>query len=236
MKKTRFLIAALLALASASAFATNCRNGGTNWPTCTPPSQPSTPTPSTSSASSQSSSASTSNASSTASVAVGVAASPTSTSSATGGSVGGVSQSYEEFSKSNMYVLPAPVQAAPLPPGLCPQGDSISVGILWNMFSYSRSSTRTEMQCLKEVLAAIRSAPVREVIQAPTLPPSTASVAPASSSGDAAASDAAPPLKKPEAAKAPPKKAAAAKPAPKASTTPTCEEAALQACRPGKRT
>lgn len=233
MKKTRFLFAALLALASASAFATNCRNGGTNWPTCTPPSQPSPPTPSTSSASSQSSSASTSSASSTASVAVGVAASPTSTSTASGGSVGAVSQSYEEFSKSNMYVLPAPVQAAPLPPGLCPQGDSMSIGILWNMFSYSRSSTRTEMECLDKVLASIRSAPVREVIQAPPLPVTPAAAASTPTTSAAASSD---PVKKPDAAKAPPKKASATKPAPKASTTPTCEEAALQACRAGKRT
>ena len=234
MKTTRILLSALLALASVSAFATNCRNGGSNWPTCTPPSQPSTP--STSSASSQSSSESTSHASSSASTEVNVAAPSASTSTANGGSIGAVSQSYEQFSKSNMYVLPAPVMAAPLPPGLCPQGDSMSVGILWNMFSYSRSSTRTEMECLREVLKAIRSAPVREVIQAPPLPPSTTSVAPASSSVAAAASEPSSAVKKPEVSKAPAKKAAAAKPAPKASGVTTCEEAALQACRPAKKT
>lgn len=236
MKTTRFLLAAVLAMASAGAFAT-CKNGGTNWPTCTPPSPPSSPTPSTSSASSLSSSESTSFASSTASAQVSVAASPTSTSTASGGSVGAVSQSYEEFSRSNMYVLPAPVMAAPLPPGLCPQGDSMSIGILWNMFSYSRSSTRTEMECLDKVLASVRSAPVREVIQAPALPPASTSVAPNSSSASGVAADHTWPAKKPEAAKPVPKKSAAApKAAPKASGVPSCEEAAIRACRPAKKT
>ena len=58
---------------------------------------------------------------------------------------------------SNFYAMPAPVAAAPLPAGLCPQGDSMSVGILWNMFSYARSSTRTEMECLEKVLAVVRA-------------------------------------------------------------------------------
>jgi len=58
---------------------------------------------------------------------------------------------------SNFYVAPAPVAAAPLPAGLCPQGDSMSVSILWNMFSYARSSTRTEMECLDKVLAVVKA-------------------------------------------------------------------------------
>lgn len=57
----------------------------------------------------------------------------------------------------NFYVMPAPVAAAPLPAGLCPQGDSVSFGILWNMFSYARSSTRTEMECLDKVLAVVKA-------------------------------------------------------------------------------
>lgn len=57
----------------------------------------------------------------------------------------------------NFYVMPAPVAAAPLPTGLCPQGDSVSFGILWNMFSYARSSTRTEMECLEKVLAVVKA-------------------------------------------------------------------------------
>ena len=93
----------------------------------------------------------------------------TGSATAAGGSVG--PQSFEQFSRSNMYVLPAPVQAAPLPPGLCPQGDSMSVGILWNLFSYSRSSTRSEMECLRLVLEAFKAQPTVHVIQAPQLPP-----------------------------------------------------------------
>lgn len=58
---------------------------------------------------------------------------------------------------SNFYAMPAPVAAAPLPAGLCPQGDSVSFGILWNMFSYARSSTRTEMECLEKVLAVVKA-------------------------------------------------------------------------------
>lgn len=57
----------------------------------------------------------------------------------------------------NFYVMPAPVAAAPLPAGLCPQGDSVSFGVLWNMFSYARSSTRTEMECLDKVLAVVKA-------------------------------------------------------------------------------
>jgi hypothetical protein len=72
-----------------------------------------------------------------------------------------------------MYVLPAPVNAAPLPPGLCPQGDSLSWSIGWNFFSYARSSTRTELDCLDRVLASVKATHTTtvEVIQAPTLPP-----------------------------------------------------------------
>lgn len=69
-----------------------------------------------------------------------------------------------------MYVLPAPVSAAPLPAGLCPQGDSMSIGIFWNLISYSTSSTRSEMECLDKVLASVRAAPTVHVIQAPTMP------------------------------------------------------------------
>lgn len=73
-----------------------------------------------------------------------------STSSATGAGVNWTAD-------SNFYVMPAPVAAAPLPAGLCPQGDSMSIGILWNMFSYARSSTRTEMECLEKVLAVVKA-------------------------------------------------------------------------------
>lgn len=152
----RIITLAALALVALSASATNCRNGGSNWPTCTPPSTPA-PTPS-------SSSSSTSGAVSNSSAQAGSTSSLSGTLTATGGAGGaGGSLSFEEFGRQNLYVLPAPVQAAPLPPGLCPQGDSISVGILWNLFSFSKSSTRSEMDCLDKVLAAIK--PATPVVQ-----------------------------------------------------------------------
>lgn len=132
-----------------------------------------------------------------------------------------------------MYVLPAPVQAAPLPPGLCPQGDSMSIGILWNMFSYSRSSTRTEMECLDKVLASVRASAsaAAPVISAPAIPPSQPVLSAPVATPPAASAE----VQKPEVAKAPAKKASAPKkPAAKASTAPSCEEAALKACRPAK--
>lgn len=232
MKHTHLIVSALLALASSGAFATTCSNGGSNWPTCTTPSTPSQGQ-STSTSSSQSSSGSNSSAGSQSSAVVSVAPSTTSTSTASGGSVGAVSQSFEEFSRSNMYVLPAPVQAAPLPPGLCPQGDSMSIGILWNMFSYSRSSTRTEMECLDKVLASVRASAsaAAPVISAPAIPPSQPVLSAPVATPPAASAE----VKKPEVAKAPAKKASAPKKPPaKASTAPSCEEAALKACRPAK--
>jgi hypothetical protein len=147
-----------------------------------------------------------------------------------------------------MYVLPAPVQAAPLPPGLCPQGDSMSIGILWNLFSYSRSSTRSEMECLHEVLASIK--PATPVVQqlAPLTPEekatlerldreskeraaisSSAASAPASTPRAPAAGASA---TKPSAKKATVPKKAASKSAP----TSSCEETALQSCKAPKKT
>jgi len=138
-----------------------------------------------------------------------------------------------------MYVLPAPVQAAPLPPGLCPQGDSMSIGILWNLFSYARSSTRSEMECLDKVLAAIKPvAPVVSLgpVQAPSIP-SSATPAPVPVPASAPVADASQPVKKQEAAKVPAKKASAPKKAASSKpSTPTCEETALQSCKPPKRT
>ncbi len=138
-----------------------------------------------------------------------------------------------------MYVLPAPVQAAPLPPGLCPQGDSMSVGILWNLFSYARSSTRSEMECLDKVLAVVKPvAPVVSLapVQAPSIP-SSATPAPVPVPASAPVADASQPVKKQEAAKVPAKKASAPKKAASSKPlTPTCEETALQSCKPAKRT
>ncbi len=219
-----FFAAALLAGAASA----TCPKGYS----CDPPSPPApspAPTQSTSSSSSQSSSAATSTAGASSFASVGVVASPSSSSTATGGSVGSVSQSFEEFSKSNLYVMPAPVQAAPLPAGLCPQGDSMSIGILWNLFSYSRSSTRSEMECLDKVLSAVRQAPKVEIVQAPHMPapaPAAAASAPPAALAAAPLPPADAPAPSPE-----PKKAAVAKAAPKkpaaAASKPKLE---LEAC------
>lgn len=226
-----FFAAALLAGAASA----TCPKGSSCNPSPPPTPAPSpAPTPSTSSSSSQSSSGATSSAGAISSSAASVVASPSSTSSATGGSVGPMSQSFEEFSKSNLYVLPAPAQAAPLPPGLCPRGDSLSIGILWNLFTYSTSSTRSEIECLERVLTAWRQAPKIEIVQAPPIPPAPA---PAPAAAVSASSDAAPgvaPLPAAPAAPAPGsevKKAAVAKAAPKkpapAASKPKLE---LEAC------
>ena len=165
MKPTHLIVAAALAIASAASYAT-CQNGGSNWPTCTPPATPSAPSTSTNTLTGSSS------ATSNAEASAGASSSLSGTLSAAGGSGGnGGSASLSDFSRQNMYVLPAPVSAAPLPAGLCPQGDSMSIGILWNLISYSVSSTRSEMECLDKVLASVRAAPTVQVIQAPTLPP-----------------------------------------------------------------
>lgn len=209
-----FFAAALLAGAASA----TCPKGYS----CDPPPPPApspAPTQSTSSSSATSSSGATSSSDATSSATVGVVSSPSSSSTATGGSVGSVSQSFEEFSRSNLYVLPAPAQAAPLPPGLCPKGDSLSIGILWNLFTYSTSSTRTEMECLEKVLASVRQAPKVEIVQAPlSAAPAIRAMAPAGVVSPSPAAPAAAPLPAAPAlpASAPEgKKAAAAKPAPK---------------------
>ena len=89
-----------------------------------------------------------------------VPVSATAQAAAMAGSVSGATASnggIDYKADGNFYVMPAPVAAAPLPAGLCPQGDSMSIGILWNMFSYARSSTRTEMECLEKVLAVVKA-------------------------------------------------------------------------------
>ena len=53
-------------------------------------------------------------------------------------------------------ILGNPSIASNLPGYVCPLGDSISWSIGWNFFSYARSSTRTEMECLEKVLAGMR--------------------------------------------------------------------------------
>ena len=78
-----------------------------------------------------------------------------------GGSVSGFGDS------SRFYVMPGSGSPAPLPGYLCPQGDSIDWAVGWNFFRYAKSTTRTELECLEKVLAAVYRPPVIE----PRLPP-----------------------------------------------------------------
>lgn len=208
MKRSILFFAAALLAGAASA---TCPKGVS----CNPPPSPiQAPVQSTSSSSASSSSESTSSAGASSLAQVGVVSSPSSSSTASGGSVGAVSQSFEEFSRSNLYVLPAPAQAAPLPPGLCPQGDSMSIGILWNLFSYARSSTRSEMECLDRVLNAWRQAPKVEIVHTPLLAP--------------------PPVEAPIQKKAAPAKRSASAPVKAKSKPAACAEAARQCKIPAK--
>jgi len=121
--------------------------------------------------------------------------------SAAGGSV----------SQGHTYVLPAPAAAAPLPAGMCPQGDSSAYSVLWGLVSWASSTTRTEMVCLDKVLAVLKETapkPVPAVVNyLHDLPVPPA--APASTPVAAACE------KAPEPAKPAPKAAKVAKAAPK---------------------
>lgn len=97
---------------------------------------------------------------SAAAAAATASATSSSTSSAAGGSVGGIDLSLMNNPVSgdvsmrggNTYSLVS--GAAPLPPGLCPKGESVSV--LWGFVAWSK--TATERECLTEVLAYAREA------------------------------------------------------------------------------
>lgn len=82
------------------------------------------------------------------------------TNSATGGAGGlggaGGNAAGGSVSQGHTYVLPAPAAAAPLPAGMCPQGDSSAYSVLWGLVSWANSTTRTEMACLDKVLAVLR--------------------------------------------------------------------------------
>lgn len=117
-------------------------------------------------------------------------------------------------SQGHTYVLPAPAAAAPLPAGMCPQGDSSAYSVLWGLVSWASSTTRTEMACLDKVLAVLKETvpkPVPAVVNyLHDLPvPPAASAAPASAPVATACE------KAPEPAKPAPKAAKVAKAAPK---------------------
>lgn len=54
--------------------------------------------------------------------------------------------------------------ATPLPPGLCPKGESSYVQVFWGLFTLATSSTRTEMECLDKVLAMLRETAQKPVV------------------------------------------------------------------------
>jgi hypothetical protein len=55
------------------------------------------------------------------------------------------------------YSLMSSGGATPLPTGLCPKGDSFYLQVLGGLlFTYATSSTRTEMECLEQVLKVYR--------------------------------------------------------------------------------
>lgn len=54
--------------------------------------------------------------------------------------------------------------ATPLPPGLCPKGDSNYVQVLWGLLTVASSSTRTEMECLDKVLGTLRDTAPKPVV------------------------------------------------------------------------
>jgi hypothetical protein len=126
-------IASLMLLASSAVMA----NG--NHPAKPDPSKPVTATADSSSDASSTSSA---NALSTSSAAGGA-----------GGSIdyfNGGSRSYALFSGG----------ATPLPATTCPKGDSQYFQLLFGVVTWATSTTRTEMECLDKVLAAMRAQPL----------------------------------------------------------------------------
>jgi len=125
--------------------------------------------------------------------------------SAAGGSV----------SQGHTYVLPAPAAAAPLPAGMCPQGDSSAYSVLWGLVSWASSTTRTEMVCLDKVLAVLKETapkPVPAVVNylhdlpVPPAAPASAPVAAAAPACEKAPDPAKPAPKAAKVAKAAPKK------------------------------
>jgi hypothetical protein len=142
--------------------------------------------------------------------------------SATGGAGGlggaGGNAAGGSVSQGHTYVLPAPAAAAPLPAGMCPQGDSSAYSVLWGLVSWANSTTRTEMACLDKVLAVLKETvpkPVPTVVNylhdlpAPPAAPASAPVAAAVPACEKAPEPAKPAPKAAKVAKAEKKKAGA---------------------------
>lgn len=115
-------------------------------------------TPTTTPTSSAATSSATSSATSTASQRIDLSLANSATGQGGAGGLGGAGGNAAggSVSQGNTYVLPAPATAAPLPAGMCPQGDSSAVSVLWGLVSWANSTTRTEMACLDKVLTVLR--------------------------------------------------------------------------------
>lgn len=139
--------------------------------------------------------------------------------SATGGQGGagglggaGGSAAGGSVSQGHTYVLPAPAAAAPLPAGMCPQGDSSAYSVLWGLVSWASSTTRTEMVCLDKVLAVLKETapkPVPAVVNYLhdlPVPPAAPASTPVAAACEKAPEPAKPASKPAKSAKAAPKK------------------------------
>jgi hypothetical protein len=83
------------------------------------------------------------------------------------------SNSYYSPSTSNArsYSVFSSASATPLPAGVCPKGDSVYVQVFFGLFTYSTSSTRTEMECLEQMIALVRAHNPAPVVQQIVLAP-----------------------------------------------------------------
>lgn len=100
--------------------------------------------------------------------------------SASGGAGGSLKQ-------GDSYALMSSGSAAPLPSGLCPKGESQYLQVLFGLFTWATSSTRTEMECLDKVLAMLRDTAPKPVVVnyvQPSPPEAPASAAAASATVD----------------------------------------------------
>lgn len=83
------------------------------------------------------------------------------------------------------YALFSGATAAPLPATTCPKGDSSYVQVLWGLLTVAQSTTRTEMECLDNVLAVMRAVPVQRYSYGPVALPIEPALAPSLMSGPA---------------------------------------------------
>ncbi len=146
-------LAASVLLASPSAHATNCGQGGTtHWDETTWTCQPNAGTTSTPAGANAASNSSSNSSSAADSTSTGGQASAQST--ATGGAAAGGNASNDH----RYYVLPAPVQAAPLPSGFCTYSQAYPWSLGWNAVSAAPSSSRIDIDNIDACIRLLRAA------------------------------------------------------------------------------